>query len=388
MAAATACVCHKFAVNVAYGIIVMAAITPDFNTNRLDLYIASCHSGGVRPVICINKIDLAIESDVRQIMATYELLGYQVLYTSACTGQGLDGLRSLLKGNVSALVGSSGVGKYSLIKNDVQDSFPDIEQASHRCRFRNCTHIHEPACEVKRLVDSGAIACEPLTVSVDWDILSLPMRSINGGGGGMNKFISLPVNKRDAVINAGLKAFGKSGYRKCSVSDIAAFAGIAKSMVFHYFGTKRDMYFYLIQFVRDTIVTEFTSMSIDAECDFFERIRLGTMVKVAVLKRYPHATSFVKSFCFETDSEVSDDVKVWLAQGFDFSSSYALRNIDMDKFKPGVEPGLVVRMLHIYSEGFMSKAQYQPYLDIDAITTEFYQCLHMLRQNLYREEFL
>ena len=201
------------AVNVDYGVIVMAAIAPDFNTNRLDRYIASCHSGGVCPVICINKIDLTNEDEIRRAMVTYESLGYKVLYTSACTGQGLDELRGLLRDHVSTLVGSSGVGKSSLINaiqpdlalktralrekflkgqhtttsaellpldmggmvvdtpgmrefalwqdnsenSDVEASFPDIEQASHRCRFRNCTHIHEPACEVRRMVESGEI---------------------------------------------------------------------------------------------------------------------------------------------------------------------------------------------------------------------------------------
>lgn len=202
------------AVNVDVGIIVMAAHAPDFNKNRLDRYVAACSMGNVRPVICINKIDLADESLVRQEMALYENLGYAVLYTSAKTGQGLDELRAVLKNSVSALVGSSGVGKSSLInaiqpdlglktnalregfwkgqhttttaelltldmgglvvdtpgmrefalwhdaedaRDDVLASFPDIEAAASGCRFRNCSHTHEPGCAVKHLVSEGAI---------------------------------------------------------------------------------------------------------------------------------------------------------------------------------------------------------------------------------------
>jgi hypothetical protein len=65
-----------------------------------------------------------------------------------------------------------------------------------------------------------------------------------------------------------------------------------------------------------------------------------------------------------------------------------LENIDTEKFKLGVDPSLVLKMLHTYSEGFMAKAQHQPVLDIDEMTAEFYQCLNMLKQNLYKEEYL
>lgn len=204
----------------------------------------------------------------------------------------------------------------------------------------------------------------------------------------MEKFITLPDEKKNIIINAGLTAFSQNGYRKCSVSDIASQAGIAKSMIFHYFGTKKNMYFYLIEFVRDAIVSAIKAVSIDAESDFFERIRLGTAVKVAVLKRYPQAVSFITKFCFETDPEVFDDIKFWLAQHTSISSSFALGNIDREKFKPGVDPSLVLKILQTYNEGFMAKMQYQSDLNIDEITVEFYQCLNMLRQNLYKEVFL
>lgn len=204
----------------------------------------------------------------------------------------------------------------------------------------------------------------------------------------MEKFINLPDDKKNAIINAGLTAFSKSGYKKCSVSDIAFLAGIAKSMIFHYFRTKKNMYFYLLEFIRNEIVDDFLQKKINEESDFFERIRLATEVKVTILKKYPCAVPFIMSFCFETDKEVADEIKIRLAQGFNFSTSFALKDIDRKKFKPGVDPDLVLKMLHTYSEGFMAKAQYLPVFDIDEITAEFYQCLNMLRQNLYKEEYL
>ncbi|KAF0196182.1 MAG: ribosome bioproteinis GTPase [Bacillota bacterium] len=202
------------AVNVDYAIIVMAAIAPDFNKNRLDRYITASNKGNIRPIVCINKIDLVDEAYIRSEMAVYERLGFTVLYTSAASGQGLDSLQELLKNNVSAFVGSSGVGKSSLInaiqpdlalktqvlrekflkgqhttttaelvmleqggmvvdtpglreialwqdrnsdEDDVISSFPEIQATAAKCKFRNCSHSHEPGCEVRYLVETGEI---------------------------------------------------------------------------------------------------------------------------------------------------------------------------------------------------------------------------------------
>ncbi len=56
----------------------------------------------------------------------------------------------------------------------------------------------------------------------------------------MEKFLNLPIEKQNDIIDAGLIAFGTNGYKKASISDIAKAAGISKSMIFHYFRTKKD----------------------------------------------------------------------------------------------------------------------------------------------------
>lgn len=56
----------------------------------------------------------------------------------------------------------------------------------------------------------------------------------------MEKFLSLPMEKRNLIIDAALKSFGLHGYKKASISDIASSAGISKAMMFHYFGTKKS----------------------------------------------------------------------------------------------------------------------------------------------------
>src|SRR5690625_358370 len=76
------------------------------------------------------------------------------------------------------------------------------------------------------------------------------------GGNYLEKFLNLTKEKQNSIIDSALKIFAKHGYRKTSISDIAKSAGISKAMVFHYFGTKKDLYLYLVNTCADSIATE------------------------------------------------------------------------------------------------------------------------------------
>ncbi|GCD11605.1 hypothetical protein Ctaglu_32280 [Clostridium tagluense] len=58
------------------------------------------------------------------------------------------------------------------------------------------------------------------------------------------------------IIDAALRTFGANGYKKASISDIAVAGGISKAMVFHYFGTKKALYLYLINLCGGTMMKE------------------------------------------------------------------------------------------------------------------------------------
>ncbi len=198
--------------NLDFVFLVFAVREPTFNSRLLDRMLVAAGCGSMEPVICVNKMDLAASPDcIGYEMAPYGSMGYDVIFCSALSGQGLDRLRSTMAGKKSIMVGPSGAGKTSIIaalepgtrlrirdvssrtgkgkhttthfelhpirgggylgdspgvrefgiwgvsRQTLGDYFIDFKPLVEHCRFAGCTHSHEPGCEVKNAVEDGSI---------------------------------------------------------------------------------------------------------------------------------------------------------------------------------------------------------------------------------------
>lgn len=166
----------------------------------------------IQPMIVLSKSDLTPSTGLRR---TYESAGFHVIELSAMTGEGLDQLREVLKGKISAFTGNSGIGKSSVLnrlnatlnlevseiserigrgrhttrqvqliqldqdtfvadtpgfstfditrmeriaKEDLAHYFPELHPYFGQCRFSDCTHRFEPDCVVRKAAEAGEIA--------------------------------------------------------------------------------------------------------------------------------------------------------------------------------------------------------------------------------------
>jgi len=100
--------------NVDQVVIVMSTYKPDFNSLILDKFLVFYESTNIPCIICINKSDL-LNNELRKSIDYYSKIGYELIYTSANTGEGLDKLKERFIEKVSILAGVSGVGKSSII---------------------------------------------------------------------------------------------------------------------------------------------------------------------------------------------------------------------------------------------------------------------------------
>jgi TetR/AcrR family transcriptional regulator len=202
----------------------------------------------------------------------------------------------------------------------------------------------------------------------------------------MEKFLNLPVEKQNLIIDAALKTFAMHGYKKTSISDIAGSAGISKAMVFHYFGTKKELYLYLVNTCVGSISTEVIEKFDESITDLFDRILYISKLKMNLMKKHLYVSSFIQNAYFENDDEVKEELKTIFSKGDGrtIGKKMAFEGADFSKFKDDIDPNLVMNMIDWISEGYMSKMASVGERDFDELYKVFEECLKLFKRNFYK----
>jgi len=196
-------------------IFVFAVANPEPHVRLLDRFLIAAEKASIPSIcICANKVDLIGEEAARVLFATYEKIGYPIIYASAQQNVGIETLRERLHDKISVFTGPSGVGKSSLLNaiepglaravksvslattkgrhttvnselipvigggyvadtpgirslglwdiepGELDAYFVEIHPHVVECRFSDCTHVDEPGCGVRSAVERGEISPE------------------------------------------------------------------------------------------------------------------------------------------------------------------------------------------------------------------------------------
>ena len=101
----------------------------------------------------------------------------------------------------------------------------------------------------------------------------------------MDKFFALNEDKQATIINAALQCFGKFGYGKASINDIAVAAGISKASVFQYFGSKKGLYKHLLTYAGKIIMESFQKDDFNEKTDLFDRVLSSSFTEARTDRR-------------------------------------------------------------------------------------------------------
>ena len=156
------------AANVTQGLLVFSLAHPEVDLFVVDTMLAYMESIGVKPILCVNKTDIAPAYEVERIVKLYTPAKYTVLAVSALNGLGLESLRGTLSGHVTILAGPSGVGKSSIVNALFPEFMRETGELSAKIqRGKNTTR----SCELFEIGDNGFLADSPGFTSFDASLL-------------------------------------------------------------------------------------------------------------------------------------------------------------------------------------------------------------------------
>ena len=202
--------------NVDLVVVTVSVKTPPLHPRLIDRFVVAIQKGGAHAALCVNKLDLLTNAEERaaelEKLEPYGAAGLTIVECSTVNRQGMQTLRELIAGKTCAFVGHSGVGKSSILNalrpelgietrsvsegygrgrhtttasslydlgdgtrlidtpgirsfglwqmsaSEVAWYFPEFEPLEGECKFRDCSHVHEPGCAVKQALAGGALS--------------------------------------------------------------------------------------------------------------------------------------------------------------------------------------------------------------------------------------
>lgn len=204
------------------------------------------------------------------------------------------------------------------------------------------------------------------------------------------KFFSLPKEKRHQIIHAAIEVFSKYDYRHASTDLIAAKAGISKGSLFYYFHNKKELYLYLYHYIIDVMKEQMDDRDILNITDFFELLEYGARQKVKVMeKSSPYIMDFAMRAFYSEKEDISDDLKTHNFVQQDLIYQAYFSHIDASKFKEGISPHEICKMLIWMTDGYLHEARMLDQApDMDALMAEFKKWMDLFRNFVYKEEYL
>lgn len=200
------------------------------------------------------------------------------------------------------------------------------------------------------------------------------------------KFFSLPAEKQQAILNAGYRVFSQNSYRKSPMSEIAAEAGISKSLLFHYFRNKKELYLYLWEKCAQITIEYLAKYDCYGQRDLFERMLRGMRAKMDIIRQYPHMAFFTIKAFYEKDPEICAAIQESYQKHFSFKASSTLLNLDPAQFVPGLDLKMMYRDMYWASEGYLWEMAQRGGIDIEEMEREFTRMIGFWKSVYLRKE--
>ncbi len=200
------------------------------------------------------------------------------------------------------------------------------------------------------------------------------------------RFFSLPPKKQQAIVNAGYRVFSQNSYKNSPMSEIAQEAGISKSLLFHYFRNKKELYLFLWDKCAQTTIAFLTQYGCYEQEELFVSMQRGMRAKMDIIRQYPDMGHFTIRAFYEKDAEISAAIQESYHRYFNLKADRVRMNLNPEQFVPGLDISMMYREMYWASEGYLWEMVQRGNVDVEQMEKDFTKLLEFWKNIYLRKE--
>lgn len=207
-----------------------------------------------------------------------------------------------------------------------------------------------------------------------------------------DRFESLPEEKKKRILYASIEEFAINGYDKASTNSIVKKAEISKGLLFHYFGSKKNLFLYVFDYCANHLISGYYSRRKDEPKDIFERFMWYSVLKIKIINQEPLMSKLVFSAVSNMPKELIRELTEKYNTLFAKYMPLIMEDIDTSQFRDDIDPQKAIELIVIFMEGisskYLQKYKNRPaddvFNDVEKIMKEFKEYINILKVGIYK----
>ncbi len=206
-----------------------------------------------------------------------------------------------------------------------------------------------------------------------------------------SSFENLPEDKKNKIMDVCIEEFAIHGYQNASTNAIVKNADISKGVLFHYFGNKKNLYLYVIDFIMNYMLGNFPPMLSEKPEDVFEKIVSMSIKKLEIYYDNPKMYEVIVKAFTEPPIGLEKEINERHMKIYNENYSEFFKNLDTSKFRGDIDAQMAIELIMLSTDALGNK-----YLNLfkggkmelslenmKVITNEFFKYIEILKKGIY-----
>ncbi|TGE38534.1 TetR/AcrR family transcriptional regulator [Desulfosporosinus fructosivorans] len=205
-----------------------------------------------------------------------------------------------------------------------------------------------------------------------------------------SNFENLIEDKKQRILEACIQEFADKGYEKASTNAIIKNAKISKGILFHYFGNKKNLFLYIVEYCLQLLITGYKKYPLQNSKDIFDRLLELGMVKLQIYNTNPNISKVILQAFMNSPEELRAEIQDKYQQLANEFMPSIFKDIDSSKFRDSVNPEIALEVVMLFLESLQGKyikkykgREQELLRDVDKIMDEYKEYVEVLKYGIY-----